>query len=220
LSKKQCYYAADDVYYLLQLTDKLIEIVEKRGWLKAAKEECQTFAAKKSELVSPNHAYLMIRKATQLKGVQLNYLQLLAGWRLQYAREHNIAVNLVLPETLIWKIACYKPTSLTELKKLGAHEREIRLYGNIILELLYRPISEHLIPIKPVTDYTNYITITEHLKQAAAKIAKETGLNKSILLSRRHINHYVKWLDNENQSKPEIISGWRAPLFGPYLATI
>lgn len=220
LSNKQCCYAAEDVYYLLQLTDKLIEIVEKKGWLKAAKEECQTFSAKKSALVSPSHAYLNIKKASQLKGIELSYLQLLAAWRLQYAIEHNIAVNLVLPETLIWKIAYYKPSSLTELKKLGAHEREIRLYGNVIMELLCQPVNTHLTPIKPITNYTNYITVTEHLRQAAAKIAKETGLNKSILLSRRHINHYVKWLDNKNESKPEIISGWRAPLFEPYLATV
>lgn len=220
LSKAQCCYAAADVYYLLQLTEKLIEIVKKEGWLKAVKEECQVFVSKKSALVSPKNAYLKIKRAAQLKGIQLSYLQLLAAWRLQYAREHNIAVNLVLPETLIWKIACYKPTSLTELKKIGAHEREIRLYGNIIMELLCQPINADLMPVRLVTDYKNYITITEHLRQAAVKIAKETGLNKSILLSRRHINHYVKWLDNKNQSEPEIISGWRAPLFEPYLATV
>jgi ribonuclease D len=219
LTDKQCHYAAADVYYLHPLMDTLIEHVTAKGWFTAAREECQTLLRKKQDIIQPENAYQYIKKASQLKGVALNQLQRLAKWRLEYARSHNIAVNFVLHEELLWKIARYQPTSLAELTALGMHGREIRLYGEIIVNMLKQPILQPLAELVRTVDYPNYKKIAQHLKMAADNIARDTGLNQELILSRRHINQYVEWLaDPTQQPLPEIVSGWRKPLFADYLS--
>lgn len=218
LSQDQCRYAAEDVYYLLPLMTMLIDTVKEAGWFDAAREECLATITKKTENVLPQQAYLTFKKVSQLKGKQRSYLQLLAAWRLEYAREHDIALNFVLPEQLLWKIARYQPTSLGELKALGARGKEIRLYGNTMLNLLKQPVQNPEPLARNASESPNYKRISEALKLAAEAIAKDTGLSEAVLLSRRHINHYVDWLNrNKTGSEPEIISGWRAALFMPYL---
>ena len=218
LSEKQLHYAAADVYYHLPLMNELIDRVKAKGWREAAKEECHSMVLKKLDTITPEKAYLSIKNVSQLKGPQLNRLQRLASWRLNYARQHDIAVNFVVPEILLWKIARCNPTSLAELKALGMHGKEIRLYASIILALLKQPIQNVLPPVKIPIDYGNYKIMAKHLKESVSKIAGETGLDESILLSRRHINHYVEWINGTNTTTiPEIVSGWRAPLFHAYL---
>lgn len=220
LTEKQCQYAAADVYYLLPLMDKLIRLVTEKGWFAAAVEECQTWIAKKQEVLTADQAYLNVKRAWQLKGKQLNYLQRLSAWRLNYAREQDIAVNFVINEEHLWKIARYQPASLTELQKLGLHGKEVRLYGNRILELLSEPVAEQeILPaIERITDYPKYKKIAEQLKLVAEQISLTTGLSAELLLSRRHINQYIEWLKQPDSAPlPELLSGWRAPLFESYL---
>ncbi|WP_392565211.1 ribonuclease D [Utexia brackfieldae] len=219
LTEKQCQYAAADVYYLLPLMNKLIDLVKTKGWFAAAQEECQTLVAKKQEIMTPDLAYLNIKKAWQLKGTQLNLLQRLAAWRLEYARSHDMAINFVINEEHIWKLARYHPSSLAELQALGLHGKEVRLYGSTLLNLLSQPVQQVLPKIERITDYPKYKKIAEQLKQMAEQISQETGLSAELLLSRRHINHYVEWLKcGDSIAPPELIAGWRAPLFKDHLS--
>lgn len=215
LAEKQCTYAAADVYYLLPLMDKLLQQVTEKGWLDAAYEECQLAINRKLDLTQPQEAYLNIKHAWQLKGIQLSYLQKLAEWRLNLAREQDIAVNFIVHEEVLWKIARYQPTSLAELDSLGMRGKEVRLYGQTLLNILKQPV-EPLSSIKPITDYPDYKKIAQKIKDLSATLASETGLSSEILSSRRQINQYIKWLndsDSQEVNKPELLSGWRGKLF-------
>ena len=98
---------------------------------------------------------------------------------------------------------------------LGLKGKEIRLYGQKILNILSEPVPE-LSPICRVTSYPNYKKTSDELKLIAQEICSHTGLNQDLLLSRRLINQYVKWQADKNGSQPELLSGWREPLFRPY----
>lgn len=218
LSAQQCRYAAEDVYYLLPLAQQLLTQITHTPWRQAVDEECCAVLTRKSAKLLPENAYLSFKQLNQLHGNARAYLQLLAAWRLETARNQDIALNFVLPEATLCQIARYQPTSLAQLQQLGISGKGIRLYGQIILDLMRQPLSSPATIIKHPSEYSEYKSISHRFKKAAAIIATETGLNKEIILSRRHINQYVDWLHQPQCPTPELIKGWRVPLFKPYLS--
>jgi ribonuclease D len=215
LTEKQCKYAINDVLYLFPLINILKSKLNTNHYLQAAYQECQMAVARKSELMDPNDAYLNIKNSWQLKGKSLGQLYKLASWRYRLAKEQDIAMNFVVHEDVLLKIARYSPTSLGELDKLGMKGKEIRLYGQIILDLLSTPIPE-IQQIRRVNSYPDYKKITSELKQAALTISSQTGLSEDLLLSRRLINQYIKWKIDKKGNAPELLIGWRKPLFEQY----
>lgn len=219
LTDRQCQYAINDVLYLFPLIEKLKSQLTISNWLEAAYSECQLIVSRKCEVMDPEDAYLNIKNSWQLKGKSLGNLQKLAKWRYNLAKSQDIALNFVIHEEVLWKIARYLPTSLAELEKLGMKGKEIRLYGQKILGILAEPVPD-VPPIRRVNCYPDYKKIAETLKQAANKIAEQTGLNPDLLLSRRLINHYVKWQEKQESQLPEILTSWRKPLFEKYLTQL
>ena len=215
LTDKQCEYAINDVLYLYPLVNILKAQLTSKGYLEAAYQESQMVVTRKCETIDPNDAYLNIKNSWQLKGRSLGQLYKLASWRYKLAKEQDLALNFVVHEKTLWNIARYSPTSLAQLGNLGLKGKEIRLYGQKILNILSEPVPE-LSPICRVTSYPNYKKISDELKLIAQDICSHTGLNQDLLLSRRLINQYVKWQADKNGSQPELLSGWREPLFRPY----
>lgn len=136
LSEKQCEYAAADVLYLLPLAEKLMAQVTEAGYLESAKDECRRIVQRRQEITLPENAYRDISNAWQLKGKNLACLKMLAGWRLQQARERNLAINFVVREENLWKVARYLPSSLAELDALGLSGQEIRCHGKRMLAMV------------------------------------------------------------------------------------
>ncbi|RKS87483.1 ribonuclease D [Orbus hercynius] len=219
LSDKQCQYAANDVFYLFPLMDMLKAQLANKGWLSAAYEECHNAVKRRCEMVPSDKAYLNIKNAWQLRSEQLGYLQKLASWRFSYAKAHDIALNFVVHEEVLWKLARYQPTSLAELASLGLKGREVRLFGENLLAMLASP-ADKIEPIKRMISYPDYKQWASKIKEAASQIALETELSSELLVARRHIEQLVKWIHGEldnTQALPELISGWRGELFKPYL---
>lgn len=60
----------------------------------------------------------------------------LAAWRLQQARERDLAVNFVVREEHLWQVARYMTTSLGELDSLDLSGPEIRYHGKTLIALV------------------------------------------------------------------------------------
>ncbi len=215
LTDKQCDYAINDVLYLFPLMNILKSKLTSNNYLYAAYQECQNLIARKCLPFEPQNAYLNIKNSWQLKGNSLGQLAKLACWRYQLAKTQDIALNFVVNEVVLWKIARYQPTSLAELDKLGMKGKEVRLYGQTILTILQEPIP-NIPAIQRINSYPNYKDTADLLKRIAEKISSQTGLNYELILSRRLINQYVQWIKDKKGDTPEILSGWRKPLFEQY----
>ncbi|WP_392562314.1 ribonuclease D [Orbus sturtevantii] len=217
LSSKQCQYAANDVIYLLPLVNKLKALLRDKGWLNAAYQECENAVKRRCEFIQADKAYLHIKNAWQLRGEQLSYLQKLASWRLNYAKQHDIALNFVVHEDVLWKLARYRPTSLAELSALGLRGKEVRLFGDLLLSILLEEPS-FIEPIDRIITYPDYKKWTTLIKESAHKIAQQTQLSNEILVSRRHIEQFIRWINSDKTGHaPDLLSGWRGKLFEPYL---
>lgn len=221
LSEKQLEYAAADVFYLLPLVEKLLKEVAEKGWLAASIEECKTICQRRREVVEPQSAYVDMACACQLKPRQLAVLQKLAGWRLNLARQKDIAVNFVVREEHLISIAQAMPDSLYQLEQLGLSRSEIRVHGNRLLALVNeaQQMDEECLPepIIRLTDHALYKKAFKALREVVQMVALESGLSPELLAPRRQINRLLSWHWQQSTVRPELLTGWRGELFGTRL---
>lgn len=222
LSEKQCDYATADVLYLLPLAKILMEKVSEEGLLADAQDECQRIVARRQKTVKPEKAYLSITNAWQLRDEQLACLQLLAAWRLDQAKARDMAINFVIKEENLWKVARYLPSSLGELDALGLSGQEIRCHGRRLLSIVEDAKkldeSQYPAPVANITEQSQYKSIFKEIKAVVKEIAENEKFNPELLASRRQINQLlaVHWGLKEKSCQPELLAGWRGRLLeGP-----
>ncbi|PHM45285.1 ribonuclease D [Xenorhabdus mauleonii] len=226
LSEKQCEYAAADVYYLLPLADILLEKAEQAGYLDAAKDESDLISERRKEILMPEYAYKDIGNAWQLRPRQLACLKKLAGWRLNQARERDLAINFVIREENLWQVARYMPTSLGELDALGLSGQEIRCHGRRLLAMVAEnrdtPDEECPAQIMNLVDYPGYRKAFKEIKSLIAQVGESHQFSAELLASRRQINQLLSWhwklKSLENQ--PELLRGWRGKLLAEPITEI
>ncbi len=226
LTERQCDYAAADVWYLLPVAHKLMEQVRDAGWLTAALNECRLMTQRRGEVLDPDEAYREITNAWQLRPRQLACLRLLAGWRLRKARERDMAVNFVVREEHLWKVARHMPGSLGELDGLGLSGSEIRFHGKTLIALVAEaqalPEGALPSPLANLVDMPGYRNVFKAIKALVQETSQKQGISAELMASRRQINQLLNWhwkLKPQNQL-PELISGWRGELLGESLKTL
>ncbi|PIJ51462.1 ribonuclease D [Erwinia sp. OLTSP20] len=218
LTARQCQYAAADVWYLLPIALTLVEETRAAGWLPAAINECQLLCQRRQVVADPQQAWRDITNSWQLQPRQLAALRLLAAWRLEQARQKDLAVNFVLREENLWKVARYLPGTLGELDHLGIPGQEIRYHGKRLLELVSaaRQLDESDLPapLSNLIDMPDYKRLFKEIKAQIAGIAQQTGLSQELLASRRQINQLLSWhwQIKPGGQMPELLHGWRGDL--------
>lgn len=192
----------------------------------AALDECLALCRRRSEVLQPELAYLEIGNAFQLRPRQLGCLKLLAAWRLNQARQRDLAVNFVVREENLWQVARYQPTSLGELEALGLSGPEIRYHGRTLLALVEESNaldeSELPAPISNLIDQPGYRKVFKDIKALIQAVSEESKLSVELLASRRQINQLLThhWKLKDKESQPELISGWRGKLLAERLNEI
>lgn len=225
LTERQCIYAAADVFYLLPIADAILQETEQLKWLDAAKNECIMMSKRRCEQLAPEDAYIDINNAWQLNNRQLGCLKLLAAWRLNYARERDMAVNFVVREENLWQVARHQPSSMGELEPLGLSGPEIRYHGRTMLRLVAEGLQlpEETLPekISRIVDHAGYKKVFKDIKTLIQTISGESGLNVELLASRRQINQLLKFFWQQDASEqPELMQGWRGELMRERLAAL
>ncbi|MEW5289154.1 MULTISPECIES: ribonuclease D [Erwinia] len=218
LTGKQCQYAAADVYYLLPIAEKLMATARAAGNIAAALNECELLCQRRQMVTEPLEAWRDITNAWQLRPRQLAALRLLAAWRLELAREKDMAVNFVVREENLWKVARFMPGSLGELDHLGLSGQEIRFHGKALVAMVARAneLDEGELPqpLSNLIDYPGYKQIFKSLKALMAEVAEKNGISQELLASRRQINQLLNWhwqLKPRDRT-PELLDGWRGEL--------
>jgi len=226
LTEKQCVYAAADVFYLLPMAKQLVQETEEAGWASAANTESLLLCQRRSEMLSPELAYREISNAWNLSPRQLACLQKLAAWRLQQARERDLAVNFVVREEHLWQVARYMPTSLGELDSLGLSGAEIRYHGKTLIALVSQAAaldtSALPAPLLNLIDQPGYKKAFKEIKAAIVIVSEQSGLSSELLASRRQVNQLLNWhwKLKDSQPLPELISNWRGDLLAAPLQKI
>lgn len=214
LTEKQLQYAAVDVNYLPDLIEILKNELSQNGWLNEAYQETQSFITRRLSKKNSEDSYLNVKNAWKLNETQLSYLKLLSKWRLDTAISEDRAINFVLKDEQMINLVTTHPTSKASFEYCGLKGKEIRLYGDSILHLLNQKV-EPIPKIKRTMDFPDYKLWVKEIKFLAESAEKITGLNKSLIISKRLINEFVEWKHNQDLPPPELLTGWRRELFLP-----
>lgn len=213
LSAEQLQYAAADVWYLLPMYQKLSQDLAQTPWQIAVQEECQTLCEKVVRPVNLTKAYKDISNAWQLNSQQLAILQLLARWRIEEAEKRDLALNFIVKEPHLWKIAKDQPKHTSSLLEF-MHPNEVRIHGKKLLRLVEQgktilPENQPK-PIVRLVDVTGYKQSLKSL-QCHLKEIKPENLPSELLASKRQLNQLFSWVQKgKNPEKlPELLIGWR-----------
>nr|WP_226374702.1 ribonuclease D [Pantoea stewartii] len=226
LTERQCQYAAADVHYLLPIAHQLMAQVEQVGNVTAALSECENLCQRRLDVLDPEDAWRDITNAWQLRPRQLAALQRLAAWRLNVAREKDMAVNFVVREENLWKVARFMPGSQGELDHLGLSGHEIRFHGRAMLarvaEAAALEDSALPPPLANLVDHVHYKRAFKAIKALVQQVSEQSGLSQELLASRRQINQVLSqhWGLKRQNREPELLAGWRGALLKPGISEI
>ena len=222
LRPEQCVYAANDVYYLWQVYPQLKEKVEAIGRLDWVYNEMAALSQKKKNAMPAELAYLTVKNNWQVHGKQLYVLKKLAAWRVEKAREKDLALNFVVREQNLLEVAKRLPKHKGALFNIsGMLPQEVRKHGEALLNMveeaadvppeLYPPSIERLI------EYPGFKKVAAQIRTLCQEKADELSIPVEIMGSKKQINQVLKWLwfdlddTREVGLKPDLLIGWRQP---------
>lgn len=221
LTKAQLDYAAADVFFLMPCYQLINEKLS---------EQKQQIVISESELIAKKRAfdtplelaYLDIKNAWQLNPKQLAVLREVAAWRLNRAREKNLALNFIIKESIVFEIAKQQPTHFGALKRVAEGDQAlINRYGKTILNLvksaLEKDESEYPEKVKRLIDFTGYKKSLKEMRATLEQVAKQNDIPLDVLASKKQMNQLISWKwkgksESVGQLKPDLMSSWRKEL--------
>ncbi|MFM5114481.1 ribonuclease D [Aeromonas hydrophila] len=228
LTPRQLEYAAADVFYLLPLYEKVMAKLHESGKFAWFEQECQNHSARKTQTSDPRQAYLDIVNAWQLGRRELAILRELAAWRQQEAVRRDLALNFVVKELHLFKVAERRPTSLRDLNELGLAPIEIKIHGKRMLDIVAAAQQSDPDgwpePIRRLVDYPQYKAELKRIKGMVEEKAKASNIPPELVASKKIIHQYFTWswrMSDEERAradKPMLLQGWRHELVGHLLA--
>ncbi|OOF29048.1 ribonuclease D [Salinivibrio sp. IB872] len=224
LTDKQKHYAAADVYYLMPLYQALEKALAKTQWQAALQEECTRLCDKKRQPKEDSLAYLDIKYAWQLQPNQLAVLQSLAKWRAKEARRRDIALNFIVKELHLWKMARFGIRSVEQMQAHDFDKFEIRYHAQTLITLAKQaeklPKAKWPQPITRLVDEPGYKAVIKTLKESVQQCADELGFVPEFIGSKKQLNQLISWVWREHKAedkRPDLAQGWRYTLIGKRL---
>ncbi|MGJ8678950.1 ribonuclease D [Paraglaciecola sp.] len=224
LRKEQCVYAANDVLYLFQLYPELKTKVECQNKLPWVYSEIELLSAKKKNSIPLEEVYLGLKNNWKLSGRSILILRKLAAWRTATARKRDMALNFVVREENLIEIARQQPltkNALNAIQSMNPHE--IRIHGDVLVEIVKecQEVTPKLFPprVERLNDFEENKNTVSAIRKICSRIAGEYEIPVELVGSKKQINQIIKWCwfkSDETRAlnmQPDLISGWRKPLF-------
>ncbi len=229
LSDSQLSYASADVSYLFQLFPLLEQELRQTPWYQAAQQETELMIEKKFTEIDEDELYRSVKMSWRLNPKQLNNLKFLARWRYQQAQKRDLPINFVAKDPTLIAVAQKAPKSTAAMASLeGVDVQDVRYKGKAMLAVLNQAskvdVAEHPKKIARLDEYPGYKQTYKKVKNFVARQAEKHQQAPENLASKKQINQFLSWhyrLNGEQQAKEniDILSNWRASLFGELLLT-
>ena len=205
LQPNQYHYAKNDVYYLLQLYNKLINKLNQNKTSAWFKEEMNNYLQHTTEL---SHIELINGDP------ELSYITYkLKLWVNDYAAKNNIPKTFVLKNHQILNIAINKPNTST-LDKYLLNTNGIKQKNKIDLINTIDNAIQHFHDHKANIEFVDsnlpdkkYNTLSI-LNDWLNKIAKKHGIANAIIANKKDLCLFI------NDKSVKFLKGWRKEIFG------
>ena len=218
LTEAELEYAADDVIYLCQIYQIMVQKLTALGridWLKNDFAELTNPALYK---VDPETAWFKIKGKNKLTGKQLSIIQTLAQWREKIAQAEDRPKSWLLRDELLFDLAKLQPETVQELANVrGINERSVNRYGKELCQLITAAKNRPPMPLhekdRSAKKTQQEEAILDILTALVRVRAEENALNPTILASRKDLEEL---LCNGDDECP-LLHGWRYTMAGKEL---
>ncbi len=216
LNEGQLRYAIDDVIYLGQIYEKMVEQLielDRLDWLEKDFQEMTD-----PEVYEPktDQVWKKIRSANRLKGKKLSVLQALAKWREETARNENRPRTWLLRDDAIIDLSHQLPDNKNAVFSIkGIHERVARKYSTELIRIIDEAQNADPQPLDVKKRNKSLKPEQEALVDVMMSIVRiravENDLSPSSLAPRKEIERLLK------NDVSIVTSSWRKRMIGDEL---
>jgi ribonuclease D len=218
LNQDEIQYAADDVIYLCQIYQTMLQNLEALGRADWLIQDFQELENTENYRVLPENAWFKIKGKNKLTGKQLSIVQTLTEWREATAQAENRPKTWLLRDEVIFDMAKLQPESVADLANIRSiNERTVSRYGRKLCELIIAAKNNEP---KPLQEKDRNFKKNQHheaildILTALVRIrADENSLNPTILASRKDLEALLFGEEEDCQ----LLHGWRYSMAGKEL---
>ena len=225
LSDKQIRYAEDDVRYMPDVRDKLLDEVEARGRMDWVDDEMLRYE-RAADYAEPDPMLAVTRvkakNVGRLSGQQREVLRHVAAWREREARELDRTRRMVLPDDVLVKLAQLCPEDAAGLRRAGLTDRQLRRYENGLLDAIDDGMEAEPEPRvrrgRPTDDDERRQTQLLVLQALAAGRGAREGVDPAIVATKSDLRDLVAAGVAASAEDHAVLRGWRRDYIGADLA--
>jgi len=215
LIEAEIQYAADDVIYLCQIYQLMLQKLDELGRADWLERDFAELSNPDLYQVRPEQAWLKIRGKNKLTGRQLSIVQALAEWREKTAQAEDRPKTWLLRDELLFDLAKLQPETVTELANVrGINERAVNRYGAELCQLITAAKDRAPIPLnengRPAKKTQQQEAILDILTALVRIRAEENSLNPIILATRKDLE--VLMFNDDEECL--LLHGWRFNMAG------
>ncbi|MCL9674680.1 MULTISPECIES: ribonuclease D [Acinetobacter] len=223
LSEEQLQYAANDVLYILQLSDEIKAQLQAKQLCDFVIEDCRHLT-KEIGTETPQHLLYTDVANYRHSRRQLMQLQQLTVWREQLIKAINQPRSFILKNATMIDLVEKNPKNTFQLSQVkDIRPNIVREHGKTILDLLKFLPEQHEWPLRmarPIRHSSQ--EVTSKMNQLIDNVVNETQVPKEVLLRKKWLNalyQHVVFHRHEDEL-PEYLLGWRYRLLTEPLIAI
>jgi len=219
LDEAQLRYAADDVRHLREVYQQQRQRLEAMGRLEWLEEDFNELIDPQLYRNPPEQAWLRIKGANRLKGVQIAVLQQLAAWREERAQQLDKPRRWIVGDDQLLDMARLMPIAQEQLDRLrGLEEGTKRRYAEewfkVISHAKQIPREEWPVIKEGPRLQTWQEPVIDALMALLRQCCDTAQVTPAAVASRRDLERLLL-----GDSGVSLLHGWRAAIAGEQLAT-
>mgnify|MGYP001734385358 FL=1 len=219
LSPSQIRYAAEDVLYLPEIYEKMVEALKSKDRLAWLTESFEELSEPSRYISDPYTRFLKLKRVNQLKNHQLAAAREVAAWRELEAQSRNIPRKWILSDEQIVEACRREATTLDELYMVRGMRESLRTnQARKVLECIKKGLNcpEDELPHiqKKSKSEQNVDAIVDVLSGIARKIARENDIAPQTLAPHSELVALARG----HWDECELMKGWRRHMLGEELA--
>ena len=215
LSPAQLSYAANDVLYLMNLSEKVRQELDSKSLLHFALEDCQHLT---QEIATETPLHLLYQDIGNYRHSrrQLMQLQQLAVWREQMVKALNTPRSFILKNSSMIDLVEKNPKNAFQLSGVkDIRQNVVREHGKTILDLVKFLPEQADWPLRmarPIRHSSK--DVGEKIDHLIQNVVNETSIPKEVLMRKKWMNalHQHVVFHNDEQDLPDYLLGWRYDL--------
>ncbi|HYI45722.1 MAG TPA: ribonuclease D [Actinomycetota bacterium] len=220
LTEAQLRYAADDVRYLFDATDRLLHELEEAGRSKWLEEELKEMEDEGSYRLDLDEVWRKVGGRGSLSPRASTVLRELARWREETAIKRDIPRGWVIKDATLVDIARRAPKSIGELKSIrGFNAREADRAGAEIIAAIERGRAAPAVdkPDSPDRSIQARARMVSGLADAVVRArCEKSGLATELVATRGELEALMTevFSGELDESRHRILHGWRREIAG------